>query len=226
MTEITHEAMIKGKYTDIAIKIQDVVKLLVEVKAAGSSLRDRHAEQAESYAAKANIAWVVLTNGIEWNLYHLTFEEGIESDLVFSVDLGKEEFEAASDTLAILHRDSLRKELHEDLWRRKSALSPQSIARALFTDKAIGLIRRDIKRTKGISIDEDDLVAAIRALLSSEAREQIGPIKVKKQKKKKAEAEIEPPTVMPTVQEAQSSARTAPQTGAPTQRDDKGSPQS
>ena len=66
--------------------------------------------------------------------YNLTFEEGIEHDLVFSVDLASEDIDAAADTLAILHRESIRKGLHEDLWNRKSALSPQSIGRALFTE--------------------------------------------------------------------------------------------
>jgi hypothetical protein len=51
----------------------------IEAKSAATTLRDRHIDQAESYAAKDNIRWVLLTNGVVWSLYHLTFEEGIES---------------------------------------------------------------------------------------------------------------------------------------------------
>ena len=195
MTEITGEAQIKGKYADIAIKLENATRLLVEAKAAGSSLREGHTDQARSYAAESNLRWVVLTNGTVWNLYHLTFEEGIETDLVFSVDLGTGSLDEAADTLAILHRDSIRKDLHETLWRRKCALSPQSVAKALFTERVIRLMRRDIRRSEGVSIDEEDLVAAIRDLFSTEARDQIGPVKIKKQKKKKAGLDSKPATI-------------------------------
>lgn len=78
LEEITPEAQVRDKYVDIAIKLDGAVKFLVEAKAAGVDLRNRHIEQAKGYAAEANIRWVVLTNGVIWSLYHLTFEEGID----------------------------------------------------------------------------------------------------------------------------------------------------
>jgi hypothetical protein len=72
MTEISRETNIKDKYVDLAIKLEASIRLLVEVKAAGTTLRDRHIEQAERYASEGNHRWVVLTNGTAWNLYRLT----------------------------------------------------------------------------------------------------------------------------------------------------------
>ena len=46
--EITREQQIKGKYVDLAVKIDGSTKFLVEVKSAGTELRDRHIEQATS----------------------------------------------------------------------------------------------------------------------------------------------------------------------------------
>ncbi|HUU15360.1 MAG TPA: type I restriction enzyme HsdR N-terminal domain-containing protein [Terriglobia bacterium] len=185
MNEITRETVIKGKYVDIGIKLDGVLRLLVEVKAAGTPLRDRHIDQARSYAAEGNIRWVVLTNGTVWHLYHLTFEEGIEHDLVFSIDVAGDDFDNAADLLAVLHRDSVRKDLHEELWRMRTALSPQSMGRTLFTENVIRLIRRELRRAEGISIDEEDLVAGIKNLFSIEAREQMGPIKIRRRKRKR-----------------------------------------
>jgi hypothetical protein len=91
LEEITRETNIKDKYVDLAIKIDGGIKLLVEVKAAGVALRDRHIEQPERYAAEGNYRWVVLTNGTAWNLYHLSFEEGIEYERVFAVDLSADD---------------------------------------------------------------------------------------------------------------------------------------
>lgn len=189
MTEISRETVVKRKYVDLAVKVEGTVKFLVEVKAAGTTLRDRHTDQARSYAAEGNIPWVVLTNGVAWNLYHLTFEEGIEADLVFGLDLGKEPFEEAADRLAILHRESIRKALHEELWKRKSALSPQSVGRALFNQSVIKMIRREIRRSEGITIEEEHLVSALKELFTVEAREQMGPIKIRRKRRKKAGGE-------------------------------------
>jgi predicted type IV restriction endonuclease len=192
MTEISREAVVKGKYIDLAMKIGGVIRFLVEVKSAGTVLRDRHTDQARSYAAEGNFPWVVLTNGVAWNLYHLTFQEGIEYDVVFAVDLAAQLFEEVADTLAILHRDSIRKDLHEEYWKKKSALSAQSIGRAIFTEPVLRMIRREIRRAEEMSVDEDHLVAAIRELLSVEAREQIGVVKVRRRRRRKPDALIQP----------------------------------
>lgn len=186
MTEISRESLVKGKYVDLAIKLDGVTKLLIEVKAAGMPLRDRHTDQARSYAAEGNVPWVVLTNGTTWQLYHLTFEEGIEHDRVFSVDLSQGESDEATDTVALLHRESIKKGLHEQFWQRKSALSPQSLGKALFTEAVTRMLRREIRRSEGVSIGEDDLVSALKELFSVEVREQIGPIKIRHRRRKKS----------------------------------------
>jgi hypothetical protein len=93
--EISKELQIKDRYCDLALKIEGTVHVLVEGKAAGvKELTDKHIEQAENYASRAGIRWVVLTNGIEWKLYNLSFaeNEGINHDLVFEANL-LEEFE-------------------------------------------------------------------------------------------------------------------------------------
>lgn len=75
LSEITKEQQIRDRYCDMAIKIDGAIRFLVEAKAAGVVLRDRHIEQCQRYASEGNIRWALLTNGVVWNLYHLTFEE-------------------------------------------------------------------------------------------------------------------------------------------------------
>jgi predicted type IV restriction endonuclease len=187
MTEITQETKIKDKYADIGVKVDGVIRLLVECKAAGVTLRDRHIEQGERYAAEGNINWALLTNGVEWNLYHLTFDEGIEYERVFATDLTKDDFDKAAELLELLHRQSFKSGKHEEYWRSRVALSPESIGRAMFTDDVLRLIRREIRKRDGILIDEEDLAAAIHEMFSAEARERTGPVKVRRRQKAKPE---------------------------------------
>ena len=183
LDEISRETQVKGKYVDAAIKLDGTIRLLVEAKSAATVLRDRHIEQAQHYAAEANIPWVLLTNGMVWNLYHLSFEEGIEYVRVFVVDLAEDDIDKAAESLSLLHRQSIKKGALEEYWEHRAALSPDSIARALFTEEALRFIRREIRRRHGIIIDQEDLAAAIHGMLSTEVREQIGPLKIRRRRK-------------------------------------------
>ena len=183
LTEVSREAQLKNKYVDIALKIDGVIRLLVEAKAAGVTLRDRHIEQAQAYASRNNFQWVLLTNGVAWNLYHLTFEEGIEYERAFSVDLtAPDDFNKSAELLAFLHRQAIKKGEHEAFWQKHKALGPASIAKALFHENVLQLVRREIRREEGLLIDSEDLAAAVHRMLSPEAREQIGPLRIRKRR--------------------------------------------
>ena len=193
LTEVTREQQIKDKYADVAVKIDGVVKFLIEAKAAGAVLRDRHIEQAERYAAEGNLRWVVLTNGVVWNLYHLSFDEGIEYERAFTVDLSTDSLDKAAGLLALLHRQAINRGEHEDFWKKQVALNPKSIIRALFFEDALKLIRREIKKREGILVDEEDLGTAIQSLFSPEVREQIGPFKIRRKRVSRQEDAKEEP---------------------------------
>lgn len=185
LTEISREAQLKNKFVDIALKVDGVVRLLVEAKAAGVTLRDRHIEQAQAYASRNNFQWVVLTNGVAWHLYHLTFEEGIEYERAFAIDLSDaEKFNESAALLAFIHRQAIKKGEHEAFWQKHKALGPSSIAKALFNENVLRLVRREIRREEGLLIDSEDLAAAIHRLLSPEAREQMGPLRIRKKRAK------------------------------------------
>lgn len=204
MTEITREAQVRHKYVDLAIKLDGTVRFLVETKSAATVLRDRHIDQAQHYAAEGNIRWVVLTNGVVWNLYNLSFEEGVEYIRAFAIDLSADPIDKAAELLGLLHRQAVKKGLLEEYWEHRAALSPESIGRALFTEEALRFIRREIRRREGILIDQEDLASAIHDMLSTEVREQIGPLKIRRRIKAR-----------PRPVSAAGSASGQPETGSP-----------
>lgn len=196
LSEITRESNIKDKYVDLAIKIDGRIRILVEVKSAGTVLRDRHIEQAERYAAEGNHRWVVLTNGTSWNLYHLTFEEGIEYERLFAIDLADAEaFDTSVSCLALLHRQCVRKGQLDDHWDKRVAMNPASVGKSLFSEAVLRLIRRDIRKRENLVVDEEDLAKAIHEMMTPEAREQIGPMRIRRKKKP---TRRDPAEVLPT----------------------------
>ena len=68
--KISHQNLrLKKTYCDLAIKLGEEIPLLIECKAIGLNLKDDFVRQATNYAAESGIQWVVLTNGIFWNIY-------------------------------------------------------------------------------------------------------------------------------------------------------------
>ncbi|HWR21288.1 MAG TPA: type I restriction enzyme HsdR N-terminal domain-containing protein [Verrucomicrobiae bacterium] len=196
LQDISREAEMKRKYVDICVKVDGAVRLLVEAKAADQKLRDRHIEKAQSYASQNNFRWVVLTNGMDWHLYHLTFDEGIEYERAFTVSLDNPDlFGDAAERLALLHKQSLKKGELERFWEKATALGPGSIGKVLFTDRVLALIRREIRRDTGLLIDPEDLAKSLNEMLSAEAREQIGPVRVRKRRRRSKGAQTGRPSV-------------------------------
>ena len=104
---------------------------------------------------------------------------------MFALDLASEPVEKASELLGLLHRQSIRNGEHEKFWQRHAALSPESIGKALFTEEVLRFIRREIRRREGLLVDEEDLASAIHTMFSPEARERIGPMRVRRKKRSK-----------------------------------------
>jgi len=184
LQDISREAQLKNKYIDICLKIDGRIRLLVEVKAADQQLRDRHIEQAQTYASQNNYRWVLLTNGVEWHLYHLTFEEGIEYERAFVVSLEDEEkLDYAAQNLSFLHKQSIQKGELELFWEKTTALCAGSIGKVLFSESVLKHLRRELRRKTGLLIDTEDLAKSIHEMLCTEAREQIGPMRIRKRRR-------------------------------------------
>lgn len=183
--DISSETEMKGKYVDLCLKIDGNICLLVEAKAAAMQLRIRQIDQAKHYASENGFRWVLLTNGVEWNLYHVSFDEneGIEYDLAFEISLASEKLDDAAEKLSLIHKRSISKDGLERYWERISALSAGSLAKAIFHENVLKVLRREIRRQFGVLIDPEDLAVAAHALFSQEARDEMGPLRIRKKRK-------------------------------------------
>lgn len=181
--DITKEHTIKDRFVDYAIKLNGKVAFFIEIKQAGIELREKHIEQASNYAANAGVAWVALTNGRCWQLYHLTFDDGIQSDLIWSADILNDDFKEAACKIALLHKKAALKDEHEDYYAKVRALSAKSVIQAIFQENTLRAIRIHLKKATGISVDEQDLIAGIKAMISPEAWESIGEVRVKRKRR-------------------------------------------
>ena len=195
--EISKEYQIKGKYCDIAIKIKGQIAMLVEVKQPGMQLANRHIEQAEVYAMKSGTKWVILTNGCDWRLFHLSFDEegGIESALAFKTDLLKSFKEKPDDVVEkfrLLHRKNFARGELEKFWKKKTMLIPRALSRALFTEDVLRSICREVNRGADVKVGIEDTAKALKNMFDKEVLAEMAEIKIRKKKKVKKQKEVHP----------------------------------
>lgn len=196
--EISREHVVKERNVDYAIKVDGKLQFFIEVKQAGVTLKEKHVEQASNYAANAGVPWVLLTNGKNWNMYHLAFGEGIQIDLVWSVDLLDGDFKDAVYKLGMLHRKNICKGDLDDYFAKKKILSPKSIVQSIFHENTLRLIRLHLKNSSGVKIDEEELAENIKSMISKETWEQIGEVKIiRKRRAAKPKPESIPAPVQP-----------------------------
>ena len=133
----------------MAIKIDNKLSFLIEVKAIGLELKDNHVKQAVDYASNQGCEWVVLTNGIAWQLYRVLFKKPIDKQEVAKFNLMEVSArnEADMDTLYLLTREGFTKSALEEYRDRQDATSRFMLAAILLnSEPVLAPIRREIRR--------------------------------------------------------------------------------
>lgn len=160
-SEITTEHVIRKTYCDLAIKIDNSIKILIEVKAIGLDLKEEHVKQAIDYSANSGTDWVILTNGIVWQIYRVTFTKPIDKELVFEINFLTLSHKAENDldTLFYISKDALGKSFLEDFYNQKKIINKYFIGQMLLTDILIDTIKRELKRvSSGLKIENDEIM--------------------------------------------------------------------
>ena len=166
-TEITTEQAIRGTYCDLAVKLGGKIKYLMEVKAIGLSLKENHLRQAIGYGANHGIPWVVLTNGIDWQIYKIKFERPVSCDLVCALDLTmiNPRKQEDQDKVFLLCKEGIAKAAIEEFHDHVQSVNRFTIAAIALSRPVLSLIRRELRKiSPGVKVTETE----IEGILSSE----------------------------------------------------------
>lgn len=161
-SEITSEYAIRGTYCDLATKIDGALQSLIEVKAIGLELKDAHVKQAVDYAANQGVDWVVLTNGMYWRFYKVTFTKPIGHELVVEIDFNTLNPKIAKDieALFLFCKEGWIKSVLGDYHSQKQALSRFFLGAMVLTDPVLEVIRRELRRVSpDVKINTDEIKA-------------------------------------------------------------------
>lgn len=164
--EITTEHSIRGSYVDLAVRVGNDVRFLVEAKAIGASLKENHVKQAIDYGANHGIEWVVLTNGVAWQVYKVHFKQPIDKSLVFEFDALKANPKSPQviECFGNLSREGFAQSSMTEFFQQRQVTSKFSVAALLVSDPLLNVLRREIRRlSPGCKVDVDELQALIQS---------------------------------------------------------------
>jgi len=163
--ELTSEFSIRGTYCDLAVKFNDKLQQLIEVKPIGAELDDRHVKQAVDYASNQGVEWVILTNAVCWRLYQVIFAKPIDKRLLAEIDLTKLNLRSEADLerLYLLTKEGFLKGAHVELKDRQDATSRYVLAALLTSnDSVVGCIRRELRRIVDVLVDDSEIIKVLR----------------------------------------------------------------
>lgn len=147
-TELTSEHAIRGTYCDLAIRIDNKLKFLIEVKAAALDLSDNHLRQALNYGANQGVEWLVLTNGSDWRFHKVIFGQPIDMEEVARFNLADVSAQRQEDlqVMFLLAREGIVSDAINTFHQRSQLLNKFNVAQLLLSENVLALLRRDLRR--------------------------------------------------------------------------------
>ena len=166
-TEITSEQAIRGTYCDLAIKLDGEIKYLIEVKAIGISLKENHLRQAIAYGANSGIQWVILTNGIDWEIHRIKFHRPLSRELVCAFNFTALNPKKPDDQekIYLLCKEGIAKAAIEEFHDHVQMVNRFTIGVITLTQPVVSIIRKELRRiSPGLRVTNEE----IKNLLASE----------------------------------------------------------
>ncbi|PSJ58263.1 type I restriction enzyme HsdR N-terminal domain-containing protein [Pseudaminobacter soli (ex Li et al. 2025)] len=162
--ELTSEHQIKGTYCDLAIKIGGHLRLLIEVKSAGSVLADSHLRQVIDYGAHQGIHWVILTNAIEWRLVRLYVANQISHEEVCRVAFTElnARNEDHLEQMFLFAKEGLAIDAMDVFHQQAQLFNKYTVSAIVRSEPVISVLRREIRRLfPDIKVANENLVALV-----------------------------------------------------------------
>jgi predicted type IV restriction endonuclease len=158
--EVTSEFAIRSTYCDLVIKTDEKIQYIIEVKAIGLDLKEQHLRQAVEYGANKGVQWVVITNGISWEVHRIRFEKPISYDLICSFNLLEINPKKTTDQekLFLLCKKGLSSDAREDYYEHIQCVNRFVVSAILLSDTVVNTIRRELKKlSSGLKIDNSEV---------------------------------------------------------------------
>lgn len=181
LEEIKTEYRIRSEYADYVIQLKRKKHFVVEVKSIEIDINDKHLRQSLSYAANEGIDWILLLNGREIQLYRVNFGKPVSTTLIYKLNLmDNDDLKKAPSLLWYLTKNAVERNELETFWKRTNALSPENLARLLYSEEIVKRLRNDLKEQTGIYFQVEDVAESLEFIITEKTHFPKPRLRVKK----------------------------------------------
>lgn len=174
---LSRELAVRGagetEHVDFAIQIEEGEEakpiIMVEIKRANVNLATKHLRQVSSYAINAGCEWIILTNSVEWKLYHVSFGQPPITKLIYSWNILNDDIALLAKRFETISYKNLKKGKLDDLWQKTNVLSPRNLLEAMLSDNSIKTMRRELRKDSGVLLSPEEILSGIRRMLNEAA---------------------------------------------------------
>lgn len=155
--DIRKNQAVAGHRADYVASVDDRDVLVVEAKKIGVALMGRQIGKASACAAHAGTQWVVLTNAMVWQLFHVATTGPVRCRRVFTIDLkdGLDDREAMN--FYLISKNGLSEKGLERAWQKISVLCYDNVVEAILTDDVITRIRTKLAEASGCALKDEEV---------------------------------------------------------------------
>ncbi len=162
--EVTSEYAIKGTFCDLAIMLNGKLKFLIEAKAIGIDLKSNHLNQALTYGAKEGIDWIILTNGIIWEIYRIQLKPNLEANLLCTLNFLEISLRQkdAAESLFIISKEGQSKNAIDQFSLKADLVNRYVIGALLTEDSIMNSIRLQVRKLdNNIKLTNDEILEIV-----------------------------------------------------------------
>lgn len=163
--ELTAEYMVRGEFADIGLRLNKKLEAFVEIKRISTDLKELHLRQVKTYCANEGVEWAILTNGRKWQVYHISNTTPIEEVLLVDLDLlGGASLAEIVNSLSVLSRESVQRDVLGAQWNAIRSLKPENLWAAINSAGVLTAIRAHLRKSTGQLVDPKKLATAVKEL--------------------------------------------------------------
>ncbi len=174
---VTRERAVRGagetEHVDYAIQIEEgegaKPVIMVEIKRISVDLAQKHVRQVSSYAINAGCEWILLTNGKEWRLYHISFGQPPVTKIIYSWNILTDDVSVLAKQFELISYKSVKKSALDEVWQKTNVLNPRNLLQAVLSEDSIKHLRRELRKESGVLLSPEDVVSGVRRLLNETA---------------------------------------------------------
>jgi hypothetical protein len=193
LNEITAEHLVQGHYVDLTVKFRDKIVFFIEVKSIDTTLRETHAYQATNYAATGGVNLCLLTNGIDYRLYYLTWDKAkVENNVILSFNLLEDDINDVAEKLFLISKESFKKGVINKFIAEVTSLEDKNMLQALLSKRVLSAIRLELKLVTGHSVKVEAIEKCLSKFFSTELYEAARACLKRQEKREKKTSFVEP----------------------------------